>query len=55
MRPDEHGPAEPPMIRWLRLGSPKSAWELEAEARFAAGVRRWQAEQLELFGIDRDG
>ena len=32
------GPVEPPMVRWLRLGSPKSAWEIEAEARVASRI-----------------
>jgi hypothetical protein len=37
-RPDPAfvGPVEPPMIRWMREGRPKSAWELKAEARHAA-------------------
>ena len=29
------GPVEPPMTRWLRLGSPKDAWEIDAAARHA--------------------
>ena len=29
------GPVEPPMIRWLRLGSPKDAWEIAASAHHA--------------------
>jgi hypothetical protein len=37
-RPDPAfiGPVEPPMVRWIRIGSPKSAWELKALARHDA-------------------
>ena len=29
------GPVEPPMVRWVRCGSPKDAWEIAAAARHA--------------------
>lgn len=29
------GPVEPPMVRWLRLGRPPSAWQVAAAARRA--------------------
>lgn len=49
--PDFCGPLMPPMLLWFARGRPKSAWEVEADARHAAGVRRWEEpEQLNLFG-----
>jgi hypothetical protein len=30
------GPVEPPMVRWLRMGSPPSPWQIAARARHAA-------------------
>ena len=29
------GPVEPPMIKWVRMGSPPSAWQVAARARRA--------------------
>ena len=45
------GPLLPPMLLWFARGRPQSAWEIEAEVRFAMGVRRWEklGDQRDLF------
>ena len=40
------GPLMPPMLLWFARGRRQGAWEIAAEARHAAGVRRWEANAL---------
>ena len=44
--PEFVGPMMPPMLRWFAHGRLKSAWEIEAEARYSAGLRRWEREAM---------